>query len=97
MFQELDSVTLIAPIPLKQTWDIPDYSPLLKEGRMVDGLLPGDVGVIVYVQGGGECYEVEFLMPEGYTVAIATVYPEQMRPVADGDREKYRFRKAKVR
>ena len=60
---------------------------------MEGGLLPGDVGVIVYVQGGGECYEVEFVMPEGYTVAIATVYPEQMRQVSEGDRENYRFRK----
>ena len=57
----------------------------------------GDVGVIVYVQGGGECYEVEFLMQDGYTVALATVYPDQMRPVADGDREKYRFRKSTVK
>ena len=93
MFQELDTVTLTAPISFKNTWDIPDYSPLHKDGRMEGGLLPGDVGVIVYVQGGGECYEVEFVMPEGYTVAIATVYPEQMRPVSEGDRENYRFRK----
>ena len=91
MFQELDTVTLTAAISQKNTWDIPDYSPLLKNGRFEGGLVPGDVGVIVYVQGGGECFEVEFLMPDGYTVAIATVYPEQMRPIADGDRENYRF------
>lgn len=96
MFQELDSVTLIAPIPLKQTWDIPDYSPLLKDGKAADGLMPGDVGTIVYVQGGGECFEVEFLMPDGYTVAIATVYPEQIRPVADEDIDHYRFWKHKL-
>ena len=96
MFQELDTISLTTPIPLKNTWDIPDYSPLLKDGSTKGGLLPGDVGVIVYVQGGGECFEVEFLMPEGYTVAIATVYPEQMRPVADGDRENYRFRQKMI-
>lgn len=93
MFQELDTVTLTAPISPRNTWDIPDYSPLLKDGLAETGLLPGDVGVIVYVQGGGECFEVEFLMPDGYTVAIATVYPVQMRHVAEGDLENYRFRK----
>lgn len=91
MFQELDTITLATPIPIKNTRDIPDYSPLLKDGSTEGGLIPGDVGVIVYVQGGGECFEVEFLMPEGYTVAIATVYPEQMRPAEDGYRENYRF------
>ncbi len=96
MFQELDTVTLTSAIPLKNTWDIPEYSPLLKEGVIEGGLVPGDVGVIVYVQGGGECFEVEFLMSEGYTVAIATVYPEQMRSASNGDWENYRFRKKRV-
>ena len=91
MFQELDTVTLTAPISLKHTWDIPDYSPLLKDGDSEKGLLPGDVGTIVYVQGGGECFEVEFLQSDGYTVAIATVYPEQMRPFSEGDIKNYRF------
>jgi hypothetical protein len=91
MFKELDAITLIAPIPLDRTWDIPSGSPLLKTGNPEEGLLPGDVGTIVYVQGGGEAFEVEFLEPDGYTVAIATVLPSQMRPMAEGDISRYRF------
>ncbi len=56
-----------------------------------EGLRPGDVGTIVYVQGNGEAFEVEFLEPDGYTVAIATVLPEGASPLADGDIAGYRL------
>ena len=97
MFNELDCVTLTAPIPLEKTWDIPKGSPLLDPSRPGQGLLPGDVGTIVYVQGGGAAFEVEFLEPGGYTVAIATVLPGQLRPATQKDLAADRFyRKAAV-
>ena len=94
MFEELDAVTLVSPVALKQIWDLPEDSPLLNYSPE-KGLLPGDIGTIVLVQGDGEAFEVEFMEPDGYTVAIATVYPDQMRPVADGDIDSYRFWKHK--
>ena len=97
MFKELDLVTLTVPIPIDRIWDIPSDSPLLKDGNPVEGLLPGDVGTIVYVQGNGEAFEVEFLEPSGYTVAIATIYPSQMRPATKYDLDNDRFwKKAQV-
>ncbi len=93
MFQELDAVTLTAPIAREKTWELPEDSPLFDPAGTGEGLLPGDVGVIVYVQGDGEAFEVEFLeRNSGYTVAIATVYPYQMRLATDADRASYRFR-----
>lgn len=91
MFQEIDCVTLTAPIPLENTWDIPEGSPLLDPARPGEGLLPGDVGVIICVQGAGEAFDVEFLEPNGYTVAIATVYPHQLRLTVDADYRNDRF------
>ena len=97
MFNELDCVTLTAPIPLEKTWDIPKGSPLLDPVRPGQGLRPGDVGTVVYVQGGGAAFEVEFLEPGGYTVAIATVLPDQMRLATPEDLAADRFyRKAAV-
>jgi len=93
MFNELDCVILTAPIALEKTWDIPQGSPLLKSGPAgtAGPLLPGDVGTIVYVQGGGAAFEVEFLEPGGYTVALATVLPDQMRLATPEDLAADRF------
>ena len=73
MFKELDIIALTTHISRDRIWDIPSGSPLRNAGNPVDGLRPGDVGTVVYVQGDGEALEVEFLEPDGYTVAIATV------------------------
>lgn len=94
MFQELDAVTLIAPVPRGQIWDLPDGSPLLDSAGQNEGLLPGDIGTIVLDPGDGQAFDVEFMEPDGYTVAIATVYSSQMRPVAEGDIDHYRFWKS---
>ena len=91
MFKELDLIALNTQIPLDRIWDIPAGSPLLNAGNSMDGLRPGDVGTIVYVQGNGEALEVEFLEPDGYTVAIATVLPSQARPATKEDLANYRF------
>ena len=91
MFKEHDAITLTSNVPLDRTWDIPEDSPLLTNGVPAKGLIPGDIGTIVCVQGDGEAYEVEFLEPDGYTVAIATVLPGEARPLAEGDIDCYRF------
>ena len=95
MFKELDVVALTTHIPLEDIWDVPSYSPLLRQnGDQPSGLLPGDTGTIVYVQGGGEAFEVEFLEPSGYTVAIATVKPSQIRLATEDDLASCRFWKS---
>ena len=91
MFQELDAVTLISPVPRVQIWDLPDGSPLLDSVNQSERLLPGDIGTIVLDLEDGKSFDVEFMEPDGYTVAIATVYSSQMRPVAEGDIDHYRF------
>ena len=91
MFKELDLITLTVPTPLNLIWDIPGDSPLLKDGELGEGLLPGDVGTILYVQGNGKAFEVEFLEPSGYSVAIATIYSSDMRPATKYDLGNDRF------
>ena len=50
-----------------------------------EGLRAGDVGVIVFVHGQGEAYEVEFVTLSGATVAVATARAEQVRPLDQAD------------
>ena len=91
MFKELDLVTLITPIPIDGISDIPCDSPLLENANQEKGLLPGDVGTIVCVLGKNEAFYVEFLEPDGYTVAIAMVFPSQIRPATQKDLDNDRF------
>ncbi len=91
MFKELDVVVLTTEILVDHTWDIPSGSPLIKNGNPKKGLKVGDVGTIVYVQGNGEAFEVEFLNPDGGTVAIATVLASQVRLANREDISNYRF------
>lgn len=91
MFKELDAIVLTTEIPLEHIWDVPPSSPLLENSNSSEGLKAGDVGTIVYIQGNGKAFEVEFLKSDGYTVAIATVLPSQVRPVTEADRANYRF------
>ena len=46
------------------------------------GLQVGDVGAVVHVYAGGQAYEVEFVTAAGKTVAVLTVAPEDIRPMA---------------
>ena len=50
-----------------------------------DGLRAGDVGTVVHVYDGGKAYEVEFLLLDGATAAVATVRADQLRPVSHAD------------
>lgn len=54
--------------------DLPEY-----------GLERGDLGTVVLVHSGGKGYEVEFVTLGGETVAVISLYPNQVRPV--GHRE----------
>lgn len=80
MFKELDVVALTSPIPRDRIWDIPPNSSLNRSGALGEGLKPGDVGTIVYVQGDGEAFEVEFTEASGRTIAVATILATQARP-----------------
>jgi Domain of unknown function (DUF4926) len=48
------------------------------------GLKAGDLGtvVLVHTQGG---YEVEFMTLDGETMAVLSLSPDQVRPVARGE------------
>lgn len=48
-------------------------------------LKSGDVGTIIHIYNQGAAFEVEFLTLAGDTVAIATVFPSQVRPVSGQD------------
>lgn len=46
------------------------------------GLVIGDVGTVVLVHGEGEACEVEFVAADGRTLAVETLAPHQIEPVA---------------
>ena len=45
----------------------------------------GDIGTVVHVHQGGTGYEVEFMTLTGETVAVITLLPTQVRPIARRD------------
>jgi hypothetical protein len=58
---------------------------VLTEAIPAESLQAGDVGTVVHVHGDALAYEVEFITLTGETVAIATVQPNQLRPVTRRD------------
>lgn len=52
------------------TIDLPEY-----------GLRGGDVGTVVLVHRNGEGFEVEFVTLDGETVAVASLFSSQVRPI----------------
>lgn len=52
------------------TTDLPEY-----------GLNPGNVGTVVLVHQGYRGYEVEFVTLDGETVAVVSLYANQLRPI----------------
>ena len=46
-----------------------------------EALEAGDVGTVVHIHKGGEAYEVEFMTLTGETVAIVTLFANQVRPL----------------
>lgn len=53
------------------TTDLPEY-----------GLEQGDIGTVVLVHQGGAGSEVEFVTLNGDTVAVVSLYNEQIRPIS---------------
>ncbi|MBI4517482.1 MAG: DUF4926 domain-containing protein [Deltaproteobacteria bacterium] len=50
-----------------------------------EGLQAGDIRTVVHIHGGGAAYEVEFMTLAGETVAVVTLLPDQLRPIARRD------------
>ena len=48
-------------------------------------LKAGDIGTVVHIHKGEAGYEVEFMTLAGETVAIVTLLPSQLRPIARRD------------
>lgn len=46
------------------------------------GLTKGDLGTVVLVHEGGKGFTVEFMTLAGSTVAVVTLLPHQVRPIA---------------
>lgn len=44
-------------------------------------LVKGDIGTVVLVHHDGEGYEVEFMTLSGNTIAVATLFPQQIRMI----------------
>lgn len=42
----------------------------------------GDIGTVVLVHDDNKGYEVEFVTLDGETVAVVSLYPAQVRPIA---------------
>ncbi len=55
---------------------------VLGRGLPDHGLERGDVGAVVHVYDEGKAYEVEFVTAAGSTVAVITVEPGDIRPMA---------------
>lgn len=53
---------------------------VLKKSVSEQGLKVGAVGTVVLVHQKGKVFEVEFLTPDGETVAVATLNSSQVRP-----------------
>ena len=90
MFAELDEITLTTAIPLESISDVPPDSPIW-ESPDGGGLIPGDVGIVVDVQGGGEWLCVEFLEWSGYTAALVNMPASWARPATERDIAEARF------
>ena len=93
MYKEHTAIVLTVPIPLERICDVPPGSPLLDADSAHEGLIAGDVGIIVHIYPGGDAFIVEFLEEDGYTAAIADVSASQVRPATSEDLANDRFRK----
>ena len=47
------------------------------------GLKAGDIGTVVLVHEQGAGFEVEFITLDGETVAIVTLFADQVRPIGE--------------
>ena len=55
---------------------------VLEHDMPEEGLERGDVGAVVHVYKKGKAFEVEFVTAAGKTVAVVTLEPADIRPMA---------------
>jgi len=58
---------------------------ILKSDLPEHNLKSGDIGTVVLVHGNGDGYEVEFVSLDGETVAVVSLYADQVRPIDRGE------------
>ena len=58
---------------------------VLLEDLPENRLKAGNIGTVVHVHKDGAGYEVEFMTLAGETVAVVTLLPSQLRPIARRD------------
>jgi hypothetical protein len=49
------------------------------------GLQAGDIGTVVLIAQEGKGYIVEFMTLDGETIAVVTLFAEQVRPIRQGE------------
>ena len=57
-------------------------SVVLTQDLPKNNLKSGDIGTVVLVHSNNAGYEVEFITLDGETIAVTSVYPNQVRPIA---------------
>jgi ATP-dependent exoDNAse (exonuclease V) alpha subunit len=50
-----------------------------------EGLKQGDIGTVVHITKGHDAYVVEFVTPDGETVAVEILEARQVRPIGPGE------------
>jgi hypothetical protein len=58
---------------------------VLTEDLPGEGLKGSDMGTVVHIHDGRVAYEVEFMTLTGETIAVTTLSPAQVRPLARRD------------
>jgi hypothetical protein len=64
----------------------------LTEDQPEHQLKRGDVGAVVLIYGAAEAYEVEFVAPNGHTLALLTLPPSAVRHISSHEARKSRLR-----
>ncbi|MBI4057988.1 DUF4926 domain-containing protein [Candidatus Microgenomates bacterium] len=54
---------------------------VLNRDMKESGLIKGDIGTVVHVYDSGKSVEVEFVAPEGKTIAVLTLPIKDVRPM----------------
>lgn len=66
-------------------------SVVLKHNIAKDGLVEGDVGVVVHCYTDGDAYEVEFVTAEGRTIAVLTLVLNDVRLMSNKEIRGYKI------
>ncbi len=56
---------------------------VLKNDLPDHGLRAGDIGTVVLIHRHGEGYEVEFIALDGETIAVVTLFADQIRTIKE--------------